>query len=756
MYLFSQYYTSMMNYRFFWTSLGPLALILPFCAEAQPDSASSSTGAQELTLEAIFADNLLQQETVSSIRWMDDGRYYTAQESEDTAYYQHILRYDITTGDVVDTLVNGRQLVPDDDTPALAYDDYELSPQEDKVLFATELEPIYRRSSKAYYYVYDQATGDFRPLAEGGKQSYATFSPDGTKVAFVRDNNLYYVTLADGTVTAVTQDGERNKLIHGSTDWVYEEEFGFVKAFYWSSESNQLAFISFDESAVEEYNMQMWGELYPRDDRFKYPKAGEANSKVSVAVYHLDDQTTTKMNVGSETDIYVPRVQWTADNNVLSIIRMNRLQNQLNILHADATTGTAEVVLTEQSDTYVDIGYNDDLTYLNDGQRFVYTSERDGYKHIYLYTVAGELVRQITQGNWEVSELVGIDEERDLVYYLSTEVSPLERQFYSISLEGKQKKRLSEEPGTHSVEFSPSYQYYVNRYSSLEHPLIVNLHEAPSGKLLRTLEDNQALQEAVAQYRWGTREAITVPVGDSVELNGYLIKPHDFDSTKQYPLLMYVYGGPGSQLVVNQWLGDREAWFHVLAQRGYLVACVDNRGTGGRGRDFSHVTYGQLGKYEVQDQIASARSLGARSYVDADRIGIWGWSYGGYMSSLALFLGNDVFKAGIAVAPVTSWRFYDTVYTERYLQTPQLNAEGYDAYSPLTHADKLRGNFLLIHGTGDDNVHFQNAVTLQNSLIAANKQFDSFYYPNRNHSIYGGNTRLHLFRMMTDFVTAKL
>lgn len=748
----------MMEYRFIRTLLGIWLGATCLQAMAQSESDALGDGPRTLTLEAIFEENLLQEETVSSIRWMKSGRYYTAQVSEDTAYYQHILRYDVTTGEPVDTLVNGRRLVPSDepDTPALAYDNYELSPQEDKVLFATELEPIYRRSRQAYYYVYDRTTGDFRPLAEGGKQSYATFSPDGSKIAFVRDNNLYYVTLADGTLTAVTEDGQRNQLIHGSTDWVYEEEFGFVKAFYWSPNGDQLAFISFDESAVKEYNMQLWGDLYPQDERFKYPKAGEANSTVSVSVYNLTSGTTTKMDVGAETDIYLPRVQWTTDNQKLSIIRLNRLQNRLDILHADATTGSSEVILTEESDTYVDINYNDDLTYLEDGEHFVYTSERDGYKHIYLYTLPGKLVRQVTHGAWEVSELIGIDEAQELVYYLSTEESPLERQLYSVTLNGKKKRRLSEEAGTHNVEFSPSYRYYVDRYSSLVHPTMVKLYQTHSQKLIRTLEDNQALQEEVAQYTWGTREAITVPVSDSLELNGYLIKPHDFDSTRQYPLLMYVYGGPNSQLVVNRWPGDREAWFHVLAQEGYLVACVDNRGTGGRGRDFSHMTYGQLGKYEVQDQIASAQYLGQRPYVDAGRIGIWGWSYGGYMSSLALFIGGDVFKAGIAVAPVTSWRFYDSVYTERYLQTPQINAQGYDQYSPLSHVGKLEGNFLLIHGTGDDNVHFQNAVTLQNSLIAANKQFDSFYYPNRNHGIYGGNTRLHLFNMMTDFLKEKL
>ncbi len=486
-----------MNNYFPVVSISSAGCFFLFLLSHHPTIAQPADGSRELTLEAIFADNLLRQETVSSIRWMNDGRYYTAQVSEDTAYYQHILRYDVTTGEAVDTLVNGRQLVPRDapDTPALAYDSYELSPREDKVLFATELEPIYRRSRKAYYYIYDLNTGEFQPLAAGGKQSYATFSPDGRRVAFVRENNLYYVDLADGSVTAVTQDGKRNQLIHGSTDWVYEEEFGFTKAFYWSPTGDQLAFISFDESKVAEYNMQLWGDLYPNDDRFKYPKAGEANSKVQVSVHHLASKKTVAMDIGAETDIYIPRVQWTTDNSVLSIIRMNRLQNRLDILHADTNTGDAKAVLTEESDTYVNINYNNDLTYLSDGQHFVYTSEQDGYKHIYFYTVEGTLVRQVTQGNWEVSELAAINEERQLLYYLSTEVSPLERQLYSINWQGKKKQRLSEEPGTHSVEFGPDARYYVDRYSSIKHPLVVELHQAPSGETIRTLENNQALRE---------------------------------------------------------------------------------------------------------------------------------------------------------------------------------------------------------------------------------------------------------------------
>ncbi len=709
-----------------------------------------------LTLEKIYSQGLFSQANVQGINWMDDGQYYTSQVQEETDYYQHIVQYDITTGEAVDTLVNGRNLIPEDESIALAYQQYSFSPDENRVLVATEYESIYRRSSRAYYYVYDRNDGSFRALADGGKQSYATFSPDGSKVAFVRNNNLFYVTLSDGSVTQVTSDGEKNKLIHGSTDWVYEEEFSVTKAFFWSPKSDKIAYISFNEATVPEYNMQLWNNLYPEDYRFKYPKAGEANSNVSVSIYQLADQQTTSVDLGEETDIYVPRMQWTNDNVLLSIIRMNRLQNKLEIIHANAITGKVAVVLTEESGTYVDLDFNDQLVYLKNGEQFVRTSEQDGFKHIYLHSMDGSLVRPITQGNWEVSEFLGVDENKKLAYYTSTEVSPLERHLYTIRTDGKRKKRLTVEPGTHSITLNPDFTYFIDRHSSSEQPLKVSLHQAPSGKLVKVLEDNAELKEQVASYRMGTKEFTQVPVSDSLQLNAYIVKPTDFDSTKTYPLLMFVYGGPGSQMVLDRWLAGHEPWFHYLAQRGYLVACVDNRGTGARGRDFRAVTYNNLGKYEVEDQIASAKYFGNLPYVDADRIGIWGWSYGGYMTLLSMLLGNDVFSLGVAVAPVTNWRLYDTIYTERYLQTPQLNPEGYDQNSPLTHAEKLEGDLLLIHGTGDDNVHFQNAVEMQNALIAAGKSFDSFYYPNRNHGIYGGNTRLHLFTMITEFISENL
>ncbi|WKN46357.1 S9 family peptidase [Tunicatimonas pelagia] len=727
--------------------LSPLLLLYTSSSWGQTDS---------LTLEAIYGQSLFSQADVKGINWMDNGQYYTSQVQEESEYYQHIIQYDITTGEAVDTLVNGRNLIPEDEPYALSYQQYSFSPNGNKVLIATELAPIYRRSSQAYYYVYDRTDGSFRPLVDGGKQSYATFSPDGSKVAFVRNNNLFYVTLSDGSITQVTSDGEKNKLIHGSTDWVYEEEFSVTKAFFWSPTGDKIAYASFNEATVPEYNMQVWNGLYPEDYRFKYPKAGETNSKVNVSIYQLEDQQTVSVDLGEETDIYVPRMQWTTDNNQLSIIRMNRLQNQLEIIHANATTGKATVVLTEESNTYVDLDFNDQLIYLKNGEQFVRTSEQDGFKHIYLHTVDGSLVRQITQGNWEVSEFLGVDEDKKLIYYTSTEVSPLERHLYTVRMDGKRKKRLTELPGTHSITLNPDFTYYIDRYSSSDQPLVVGLHQAPSGKLVKVLEDNAKLKKAVASYRMGAKEYIQVPVDDTLKLNAYVIKPADFDSTKTYPLLMFVYGGPGSQLVRDSWLAGHEPWFHYLAQKGYLVACVDNRGTGARGRDFRTVTYNNLGKYEVADQIASARYFGKLPYIDAERIGIWGWSYGGYMTLLSTLLGSDVFSLGVSVAPVTNWRLYDTIYTERYLQTPQLNPKGYDEYSPLTHAEKLEADLLLIHGTGDDNVHFQNAVEMQNALIAAGKSFDSFYYPNRNHGIYGGNTRLHLFTMITAFITENL
>lgn len=701
---------------------------------------------KKVSLEDVFKKGSFSQKSVYGINWMKDGQYYSSQVQRNGA--PAVVKINVATGEEVGVLLDGKAL-------GINFSDYSFNADESKALLATDVESIYRRSSKGIFYVVDMATGQKQQLMKGEKISYATLSPDNNQVAFVKENNLYVTDLGKNTTTQLTQDGEANRIINGAADWVYEEEFSMAQAFKWSPDGKRIAFIRFDESDVPEFNMQTWGPLYPLDYKFKYPKAGEKNSIVSLHVAEVATGKLTQLDAGTETDQYLPRIYWTQDTNQLAFIRLNRLQNQLDLMHANATTGESKLILSETSATYVDLDYNDDLQYLSDGKSFIRTSEQDGYKHIYHHNLDGTLIRQLTAGAWEVSAMVGLDEKGKKLYYLSTEASPLERNLYVIQLDGKGKKLLSPLAGTHSINMSPDHRFFIGYHSTADSPVTVTLNEA-SGKTLKVLEDNTALKGRLATYALGKKEFFTFPTVDGTVLNGYLIKPADFDPNKKYPVLMYVYGGPGSQNVLNSWGGTRDFWHQHLAAEGYLVASIDNRGTGARGRDFKHATYANLGKLETIDQIEGAKHLAKMPFVDPARIGIWGWSYGGYMSSLSLMIGNDVFKAAIAVAPVTTWRYYDTVYTERYLQTPQLNPAGYDDNSPITHVNKLKGNFLLIHGTGDDNVHFQNAVDLVNALIAADKQFESFYYPNRNHGIYGGNTTWHLYTQMTDFLKRKL
>lgn len=704
---------------------------------------------EEVTTADIWQTYRFITKSVNGVNWTKDGQYYTSQND------RYIIKYNISTGNPVDTLY-GKEGAPED---YVQFDGYSFSPQENKIMLSSGSEAIYRRSSKAFFYIYDITKKEITRLIEGEKQSYATFSPDGNQVAFVRDNNLYVTDLATMKTQTITTTGEKNKIIHGSTDWVYEEEFSFAQAFYWSSDSKKIGYYTFDESEVKEFMLQYWNgptTPYPDNYQFKYPKAGEDNSKITISVYNLTDKKSIKMNIGTETDIYIPRINWTQDANLLSIRRMNRLQNQLEILHADVKTGKTQVILTEKEETYIDLDFTDDLTYLEDGKTFLHTSERNGFKHIYLYDMSGKLIRQITDGKWEVSQVYGIDEKAKMIYFTSTEDSPLQRQLYKIKFNGKGKEKLSTRKGTHAPNFSKDFKYYLDYYSAADTPPAVSLHEAKSGKQLKVLEDNQAFNERLKEYKINPKEFFTFTTSEGVELNGWMIKPLDFDKSKKYPVLMFVYGGPGSQTVTDSWDTYNYMWYQVLASKGYMVVSVDNRGTGARGAEFKKITYANLGKYEIQDQIATAKYLANLPTVDAERIGIWGWSYGGYMSSLGITVGADIFKAAIAVAPVSTWRFYDSIYTERYLKRPQDNAEGYDSNSPINHVEKLKGSYLLVHGTADDNVHFQNAIELQNALIKANKQFDSFYYPNRTHSISGGNTRFHLYTMMTNFLLKNL
>ena len=723
-------------------------LFVSFSLVAQPQQKN------QITLADIYQKGTFAAQSVSGVNWMNKGQYYSSEVADEKNQATDIVRFDISSGKAVNTLIEGEDLKEVGASKPIDFDAYTFSSDERKVLFSTDREGIYRRSSKAFFYVYDIDTKKLTKLSTGDKQLYATFSPDGKRVAFARNNNIFFVDLETMKETQVTTTGKQNQIINGSADWVYEEEFSFAQGFAWSPDGAKIAFYTFDETRVPEYNMQLWGKLYPQDYKFKYPKAGEANSIVTVSVYDLNSGKTVLLDTGKETDMYLPRLKWTNNPNLVSIQRLNRLQNTLELLHANATTGQATVVIKETDKAYVDI--TDDLTYLKDGKSFIFSSEKNGYNHLYLYNLNGKLERQITEGNWEVSSFIGYDEKNKLVYYSSTEVSPLERHLYSITAQGKNKKRLTATAGTHTTNMSGDFSYYIDYSSAANVPPTVSLHTAKEGKLVKVLEDNQALKTKLAQYQVAPQEFFSFKTKDNTTLNGWMIKPVNFDPSKKYPVLMFVYGGPGSQQVLNSWGGSNYLWYQVLIQKDIIIACVDNRGTGGRGAAFKKVTYANLGKYETEDQVEAAQYLGGHSYIDKNRIGIWGHSYGGYMTLLALTKGKGVFQAGIAVAPVTNWRYYDSIYTERYLKTPQDNAAGYDTNSPLTYAKQLQGELLLIHGTGDDNVHFQNSVAMQDALISANKQFESFYYPNRNHGVSGGPTLLHRFTMMTDFLERKL
>lgn len=697
-------------------------------------------------------DNTFSTEGIRSVNWMKDGRYYTALErTEDDI---ELRKYDITTGDY-EVLVSSMDLSYEGRSKPIIIQGYQFSADESKILIKTDVERIWRRSTRENYFIYNLETGELTKLtASEEKQQYAQLSPSGNKAAYVQNNDLYWVDLKTGEVTAITTDGEHNKIINGATDWVYEEEFGFAKAWYWSPNGEKIAFYRFDESEVKEFFMMDWGTLYPEQTRWKYPKAGEENSVVKIGVYDLNSKETTWMDIDAHKNQYIPRINWTRDSGVLAIRRMNRLQNKRELMLADVKTGETEIIKTQTSDAWIDV--HDDLKFLKNGEQFITTSEESGYNHIYLYDINGDLIRQVTKGNWEVTNYLGFNENTGKIYYISTEESPLERHLYSINIDGTGKKKLSEGEGWHEINMSRDFKYYIETYSSPSKPPVYTLHEA-DGKLVRVLEDNSELQETLTEYQLPSKEYIEIPLPQAT-LNGYIMKPHNFDSSKEYPVLFYVYGGPGSQTVTKRFAsGQRAMWHKYLTSQGYIVVSVDNRGTGARGRDFEKQVYKKLGQYETEDQIDAAKYLFSQyDFIDEDRLGIWGWSYGGYMSSLVLAKGNDVFNTAIAVAPVTSWRFYDTIYTERFMQTPQLNPEGYRKGAPLTYADQIKGNYLLVHGTGDDNVHFQNSVAMVNRLIAADVQFETMFYPDRNHGIYGGNTREHLYTMLNSFILENL
>ncbi|MBK5214660.1 MAG: S9 family peptidase [Flavobacteriaceae bacterium] len=712
-------------------------------------TAFSTLTAQQknLSLEEIWG-GAFRTQGLDVLHSMDSGKEYAVLNYDRQNKVSTVDVYDYKSGEKARTLLNTKDLNGIDFVIS-----YEFNKDESKILFSTELQQIYRRSSLGTYYVYDVKTKDFS-LISTNKIQEPTFSNDGSKMAYSFENNLYIKDLNSGETKQITTDGKKNSIINGITDWVYEEEFAFVRAFEWSVNSDKLAYIKFDETDVPEYTMDIYGKnLYPFAETFKYPKAGENNSKVSLQLYDLSSGKTTEVDLSKYNSYYIPRLLWTEDNNQLSIQLTNRHQNILDLVFVDASNNSSKLILEEKDAAYVDV--TDNLTFLNNNS-FFWTSEKDGWNHIYQYDKNGKLLNQVTKGPWEVTAYYGFDQNTGRVFYQSTENGNINRDVYSILPSGKNKVRLSQKTGTNDADFSADYTYFIGSFSDANTPYVFTLNEAKTGKQLREIKDNNDLKSRLASYKISPKEFSTININGE-DLNMYMIKPLDFDETKQYPLFLYQYSGPGSQNVSNSWMGTNDYWHEMLVNElDIIVACVDGRGTGFKGRDFKKMTQKELGKYEVQDQIAVAKKLGSEPYIDASRIGIWGWSYGGFMSSNALFQAPDTFEMAIAVAPVTSWRFYDSIYTERYMQTPQENPSGYDENSPLTHVDGLKGKLLLVHGSADDNVHVQNSMRLIEALVQANKQFDWRIYPDKNHGIYGGNTRLHLYTLMTDFIKKNL
>ena len=710
-------------------------------------------GSKALDLKEITSGKF-RAEGIQGVIPMADGEHYTQMNAEGT----QIIKYSFRTGQQVEVVFD---VAKARECTFKRFDGYTFSPDGSKILIRTETQPIYRHSYKAVHYLYTIKRNIVEKLSEGGPQQSPVFSPDGNMVAFVRDNNIFLVKMLYGnSESQVTEDGKFNHVLNGIPDWVYEEEFSFATALEFSPDNTMLAFIRFDESEVASFTFPIFAgqaphysalETYPGAYTYKYPKAGEANSKVSVHTFDIKSKVTRKMKLPLDPDGYIPRIRFTQDAAKLAIMTLNRNQNRFDLYFADPRSTLCKLVLRDESPYYINESVFDNIMFYP--QNFSFISEKDGYSHLYWYSMGGNLIKQVTKGKFEVKRFIGWDAATNTFYFESNEESPLRTAVYKTDKKGGRIK-LSEKAGTNSAIFSSNLKYFMNTYSSLQTPAVITLNDN-TGKVLKTLVTNQKLKETLAQYQLPKKEFFTFRTSQGTELNGWMIKPADFNESKKYPVLLYQYSGPGSQEVVDKWGigGDRGGigWDAYMASKGYVIVCVDGRGTGGRGAEFAKCTYLNLGVKEAQDQVETAKHMAAQPYVDKSRIGIWGWSFGGYMTIMSMSEGTPIFKAGAAVAAVTDWRFYDTVYVERFMRTPQQNAEGYKAGSAFTRAANLNGRLLLVHGMADDNVHFQNCAEYSECLVQANKQFDMQVYTNRNHGIYGGNTRYHLFTRLTEF-----
>lgn len=699
-----------------------------------------------ITLEDLWIKGKYRTQAIGLVTHLKDGEHFVTQ---DTA--KNIVEYEYKTYSPTKVILSIDDFITVSGLTAKAIEEYSFSPDENYLLLGTESVIIYRYSTMSKYYIWDIRHKSMKPLSDKGSQRLPTFSPNGDKIAFVRDNNIFVKDLVSDKEEQITKDGVVNKIINGIPDWVYEEEFGFTKAFEWSPDGQKIAFIRFDESRVKEYEFPVYGETYSEKFIYKYPKPGEENSIVSVWIYDINKKNSVKVEVGNITDQYIPRINWTNDTNLLSIVRLNRLQNKAEVLIANAGTGKSKVILTDENKYY--ISKTLDLTFLKNN-RFVYESEADGFKHLYLYDVKGNLINRITKGNWECS-LNGVDETNGLVYYTSNEPSPIEKALYSIKLNGTEKKKISEKNGTYTADYSKNFKYVFINYNNANSPGEIWLQKS-SGEMISMIKENTKLKALMKEKGFIQKEFFNFKTPDSTELNGWIMKPNTLEKGKKYPVLMFVYGGPGSQQVLDTYGRNDYVWYQMLVKKGYVIACVDNRGTGGRGEAFGKCMYMHIGTKDVDDQIEAAKYLGSLDFIDKDRICIWGWSGGGYFTLMCLAKGADYFKTGIAVAPVTDWRYYDDIYTERFMRTPKENPDGYKEGSVLNYVDLFKNNFLIVHGSADDNVHFQNTMDFIDAMVRADKYYEMLVYPNKNHFMLGPNMRYHLYKNMTEFIYKNL
>lgn len=709
--------------------------------------------AQKVTLQDV-AQGTYRASGIYGIKPMLDGEHYTQISSD----RKRIVKYSFKTGEEVETIFD---VTTARDCSLTSFDDYIMSPDERLILIQTETKPIYRRSFTAVYYIYNVRNNKLEPLSNNGPQQVPLFSPDGNQIAFVRNNNIYLVKLLfNNSESQVTKDGEYNKVLNGIPDWVYEEEFGFNRAFDFSADSKMLAYIRFNESAVKMFSFpwykgmapeKMQYETYPGSYDYKYPKSGMQNSLVSVHTFDIKSKVTRTMDLQLDKEDYIPRIRFTSDPEKLAIMVLNRHQNRFDLYFANPRSTLCKVAIRDEAPQYIKEQAYANIEFFD--KNIVMMSERDGYNHLYLYTIGGNLVKQITKGDFEVKDFLGWDQNANVFYYTSNEESPLRTAVYKIDAKGK-KTKLSTRVGTNSAIFSHSMKYYINTYSSISTPTRITINNN-QGKELKTLMDNAALKEKVARLNMPIKEFFTFTTSDGVKLNGWMMKPANFNPNKKYPVIMHQYSGPGSQQVIDRWnigsFSDGGMFEAYMCDKGFVMVCVDGRGTGGRGAAFEKCTYMFLGVKEAKDQVETAKYLGTLPFVDKNKIGIWGWSFGGYTTLMSMSEGTPVFRAGVAIAAPSDWKFYDTVYTERFMRTPKENGDGYAASSAILRADKLHGSLLLIHGTADDNVHFQNCAEYSEALVQANKQFDMQIYTNRNHGIAGGNTRNHLMNRVANF-----